>query len=113
MKKQIVILILLFIAQSATAENLKWEFKIELSKENYLLHENIWLDVTITNISADTLVSAQRIVEKGLGFNFVVTDSLGNKIENLVYYSGASYTPKAYLVAPGEEIYRCYNLGHS
>ena len=67
MKKLIVILLLLIIAQSATTEEPQWEFKIELSKENYLLEENIWLDVTITNISKDTLVSAQRIVEKGLG----------------------------------------------
>lgn len=112
MKKQIIIIILLLITKSAFSEIPKWEFKIELSKENYLLEENIWLDVTITNITTDTLVSARRITSRGLGFTFIVADSLGNNVDYTGSYSTASYSPKVYLVAPGEELYRCYNLGH-
>lgn len=110
MRRFLIITLLVLSAQSVFSNDRPWEFKIELSKKNYLLGENIWLDVTITNISPDTQISAAIIAEKGPGFTFVVRDSLGESVDFTGYYSSAVYHPDVYLIEPGRELYRCFNL---
>lgn len=110
MNKYIIFIILFITTLSVIADDQQWEFKIELSKQNYLLNENIWLDVTITNITPDTLKSACIINSRGCGFKYIVKDSLGNNIDYTGPYTGARYNPEAYLIEPGEQIYRCFNL---
>ena len=88
----------------------KWELKIELSKEKYFLFEPIWLDVTITNISSDTLKSDCIIAPNHLGFNFIIKDSLGNKLEYTGPVSCYTTSNKTHIVGPNEQVYRCFKI---
>jgi len=53
----VVAAILAAIALSTNpyAQGKQWGLQIDLAKEKYILHETIWLDVTLTNVTTDTL----------------------------------------------------------
>ncbi len=112
MKKYIIILILLSISQSVIAENSNYKFKIELSKQKYLLMEPIWLDVTLTNISPDTIRMPSICLEcQDSSLTFELLDDSGKSYK----YSGdvwsiAYSSTNGYLYGHNEGIFKCFNL---
>ena len=87
-----------------------WDVRIELVKDRYILHEPIWLDVTLTNVAADT----QRT--HGLGqpnhrrFYIILKDSSGKQMK----YNGAHVlfvnAPGRLLLRPGQQDFGSFNL---
>lgn len=110
MKNIIFFIICILSTQILSAQEKKWEFKIELDKQEYLLEENIWLDVSITNISEDTLFSIDYIPSSGCGFDFIVQNSLGQEVLYSGTYTNAAFKPRTYPILPGQQIYACFNL---
>lgn len=110
MKYVFGLFILLLIPTFVSADGTLWEFKLSLDKETYLLEEDIWLDIYITNISDDTLKSAGVIKQKGGGFLFSASDCSDNPIDYTGNYQGVRLFPKTYLIPPGDYLYACYNL---
>jgi hypothetical protein len=51
----IFLLLLVTVPLGATTDDQQLQLKIGLSKTTFLLNEPIWLDATLTNVSADTV----------------------------------------------------------
>jgi len=54
---------------STHASDNNWDIKIELSKQEYVLHEPVLLDVTLTNNTSDTLRTHGLIVPNHYHFH--------------------------------------------
>jgi hypothetical protein len=89
----LVVFLLVSVSHGTTGDNRKLQLEIGLSKETYLLNEPIWLDVTLTNVSADTLriVPLDPPCQGGVGIE--LRDSL-----------------KGFILNPGELCYDCFDL---
>jgi hypothetical protein len=105
----IFLLLLVTVTNGTTGDNQKWQLKIGLSKQTYLVREPIWLDAVATNISSDTVRSW------GLGppciasFHVEVRDSLGKVLP----YTGVMWDyvrGDGFLMDPNEQYYGCYDL---
>ncbi len=87
-----------------------WNFEIKLSKQSYILHEKIWLDATITNITSESIRTNGIVAPNHLGFIIEIKDNSGNIIE----YTGPVWSfasgPGTYLIKSGEYQYKCFDL---
>lgn len=102
-------LLMLLISSVSLAESQKLQLEIVLSKKTYLLNEPIWLDVTLTNVSGDTMriVPLDPPCQGGVGIE--LRDSLGNEMP----YTGPSILlapRKGFILDPGEPYYDCFDL---
>ncbi|MFH2049639.1 MAG: hypothetical protein ABIJ12_09350 [bacterium] len=91
----------------ADEQNLSLEIKLE--KESYLSHEPIWLDITLKNISCDT-ISTTRLSPPNQGG---VGIELKNSEGILMSYTGPDILlgPRERIVLDsGEEYYDCFDL---
>jgi hypothetical protein len=88
----------------------KWKIEIELEKENYVLYENIVLDISITNRTDDTLATYGLLAPNHRQF----TIELKNESGNLVEYSGPKIlmasTPPDLKIEPNGQDYGSFNL---
>lgn len=105
----IFLLLLVTVPRGTTGDNQRWQLEIGLSKETYLLNEPIWLDVTLTNVSGDTMriVPLDPPCQGGVGIE--LRDSLGNEMP----YTGPSILlapRKGFILDPGEQYYDCFDL---
>ncbi len=74
--------LIMIVPQIVFAEENNWELKIKLDKQEYLLHEKIWLDATITNISSDSLST------NGFVFPSQFVVELKDESGNILKYTG-------------------------
>ena len=110
--KLIYLFILIFISINPTifANDPNWEFKIELDKEEYLLGENIWLDVTITNVSEEVQLNKSIICLSGYGFKFSVINSDKKKLQYMGSYTAIWDSEYPTLIEPEGKIRKLINL---
>lgn len=107
----VLLLTILLSFSSVHSSDNKWGIKIELSKPDYVLYEPIWLDVTLTNVTSDTLRTYGLRWPNQYLFQIELTNSEGKQME----YTG----PEMMLVLldagnllfdSGEQDYDCVNL---
>ena len=106
----LVMFLLFAAAHVTTGDERQLQLEIGLSKTTFLLNEPIWLDVTLTNVSQDTV----RI------FGFwppAQGDRFGIEIKNrkgeILPHTGPRYNvlrSKGWIVEPEEQYYGCFNL---
>ena len=113
MIKYAYILYLLIVTMplsSLHAEERVWGLEVNLTKHTYILHEPIWLDVTLTNNSSDTMRTHGLDAPNYRGFGIEVRDVNGD----LLRYTGAMYTftggPGRLLLKSGEQDADSFNL---
>ncbi len=103
-----IILMCLTIYTSSTAQD--WGLEINLEKQNYILHEEIWLDVTITNITNNSIRTNGIVAPNHFGFEIEIQDSSGK----LLSYSGPNWDVTAgegsIFLEPNQQEYECFNL---
>jgi len=99
---------LLLPTVAETKNNQRWVLEIGLSKEKYLLREPVWMDVTLTNVSQDTLRSWLGPPCFGM-FHIHVKDSLGKELPYTGVMLDGVWT-EGFLMAAGEQLYDCLNL---
>ncbi|MEW5994522.1 MAG: hypothetical protein AB1744_09015 [Candidatus Zixiibacteriota bacterium] len=105
----IFLLLLMTVPRGTTADDQQLKLEIGLSKGTYLLREPIWLDVTLTNISGDTIriVPLDPPCQGGVGIE--LRDSLGNEMP----YTGPSIllAPReGFILDPEEQYYDCFDI---
>jgi hypothetical protein len=111
-KRRIILIVLLLmqlIPNVSLAADQRLQLEISLSKEIYILREPIWLDVTLTNITADTIRIIRLDPPCQGGVGIVLRDSIGREIP----YTGPSIMlgpRKDFILDPGEQYYDCFNL---
>ena len=110
---KLLILCLIFVISLCSniySDENEWDLEIELAKQDFVLHERIWLDVTLTNTTSDTLRTHGLALPNHRQFTIELRDNNGNLIE----YTGIKYSiasaPGRLLFEAGEQDYGCFNL---
>ena len=110
MKRIIILTVGLFLLSNIPAIGQDWDLGIELSKETFISHEMIWLDVTLTNVSADSIRTNGVAIPHHFGFEIDIKDSDGKILE----HTGAMWSfgsgPGNFLIASGANQYDCFDL---
>ncbi len=97
-------------SSSLHASENDWGIEIELSKQTYILHEPILLDVTLTNLTSDTLRTYGLDTPNHLDYWIELRDGTGALIEHTgVDFEIADYSGRLLLEA-GEQYYGCANV---
>ncbi|MFX1537680.1 MAG: hypothetical protein ACFFDI_26075 [Promethearchaeota archaeon] len=97
-----------WVCSNLKADDALLKLEINYSKDSYLLSEPIWLDLTLSNVSEDTVRIIGPCVHCG-DTRFVVVSSKGDTltyrgIEAEVAYGSGS------LLDPSEKKYNCFNF---
>lgn len=105
------ILFVTILSSSIYANDDDWIVEIELSEQTYILHQPIWLDITLTNNTSDTLrTDGLEAPNNHYQFTIEFKDVNGDAIE----YTGPMYSfasvPGRLLLEAGEQDYGCYDL---
>ncbi len=98
------------LSSSLSANENDWGLEISLSKQSYILHERIWLDVILTNISSDTLRSDGLWVPNHGGFGIAITDANGDVLEYTGPQSLLPGGPGQLLFEVGEQEFGSFDL---
>ena len=108
-KHMTLILFLFLLANTILADKQKLSLELSLDKETYLLREPVWLDVTLKNISDDT-VRIKRFGTPCHGlFNIELKDAKGS----IIPFTGGTYNMKwgpGWLSESKNQYYDCYNI---
>ncbi len=107
----LILLFVTFLSSNVYANENKWNLEIELDKQNYIFHEPIWLDITLTNITTDTLRTDGLVQPNHRQFFIEIID----EAEKLVEYTGGQYSimaslPGELLIDAGEQDYGTFDL---
>ncbi len=98
------------ISSNTCANENKWNLEIKLDKQNYISHEPIWLDITLSNITPDTIRTHGLLYPNHREFFIELRDSNGEPVE----YTGAQYSlaqhPGNLFLGPGEKEYGSFDL---
>ncbi|MGB2698553.1 MAG: hypothetical protein WBD28_11950 [Candidatus Zixiibacteriota bacterium] len=101
----ITIIILTTVHLQANTKKLKLE--TDLSKEMYVVSEPIWLDITLTNISQDTVRTFGPCIPCG----DTKLQIINEKGDTLPYVGvKADFAGSGHLMQSGEQIYNCHNI---
>jgi len=86
--------------------------EIELEKQAYILHEPIWLDVTLTNITSDTLRTHSIVFTSPNhgSFQIEIRDNNGNLLEYTGPMDAIANVPGNLLLDAGEQDFGSINL---
>jgi len=111
--KNTIILLFVFMAMLSSSiysnEN-KWDLEVELDKQDYLLYEPIWLDITLINATSDTLRTHGLRAPNHDQFIIELRDNTGK----LVKYTGGHFfiqsSPGRLLLGPDDQDYSSFNL---
>lgn len=110
-KRYLFVCILSLFPLCANSQEQKWELAIELEKQDYLVYEDIWLDLTLTNITSDSIRTVGIGAPNHRGFYVVVKDDSGTELE----YTGPMIlfgNSPGRLIMAGDYEYRSFNLPH-
>jgi hypothetical protein len=106
----LVVFLLVSATYGATGNDQQLKLEIELSKMIFLVGEPIWLDVTLTNVSTDTVrILGLCLPCRDGSFDIEIEDGDGN----VMTYSGpvnVMTSRKGWLIEPNEQYYNCFNL---
>ncbi len=116
MKTQSIYLCILFLlfasilSSSLSANENDWGLEIQLSKQTYMSHEPVLLDVVLTNITSDTLRTYGLDTPNHLDYWIHLRDGTGELLEHTgVHFEIADY-PGRLLLEAGEQYYGCVNV---
>ena len=105
-----VLLSLVSVSPSVADEDQEWQLEIGLSKTTYLLREPIWLDLTLTNISSDTVRTVGLFPPSEGPVKIELWDSMGNEMP-FVGPVHEFFGPRSgFVLDTNEQYYYCYNL---
>ena len=94
---------------SVVAENQKLSLEINLDKNTFLLQEAIWLDITLKNISNDT-VSIEQFGPPCHGLFYIeLEDVNGSSMPYTGMINDMRWGP-GWLANPNEQYYNCYDI---
>jgi hypothetical protein len=99
---------LVLICLNLKADNTPLKLEVGLSKEMYVVSEPIWLDITLTNISQDTVRTIGLCIPCG-GTKLILLNEKGDALS----YRGIQADMargSGYVMQPGEQKYECDNL---
>lgn len=101
---------LLALASSLHAQEHRWGIEASLAKNQYVQHEPIWLDITLTNVTSDTQRTDGLEYPNHRQFLVDVKDSAGHSLK----YTGGMFdfasAPGALLLEPGQTDYGSFGL---
>lgn len=104
------LLVILLLCSSVYSSDNKWDVRIESSKQVYMLHEPIVLDVTVTNSTSDTLRTHGLMQPNNSELSVFLKDGNGKQVE----YSGPRFLqtsePGRLLLEPNDHDYNCFNI---
>lgn len=100
----------LVVSDCYSNDHKKWDLEIGLTKSTYVIFEPIGLDVTLTNVTSDTLRTNGPVEPNQGRFIVDVKDSEGNTLEYAGPKSSRGSMSGALLLEPDEEDYRSFNL---
>ena len=106
----LVLIVVAAIIPSACAEGGNWRVEAELAKTSFVSLEPIWLDITLTNISADTQRTDGLNGPNHRRFYLFLFDSHGDSVEYTgpqINYAGG---PGRLLLEPGEQDFGSFDL---
>lgn len=105
----LTLLTTLLLLSTVNSSDGKWDIKIELSKQKYLLHEPVVLDVTLTNNTSDTLRAHSLFPPNHYKFYIFLADSDGKEMKYTGIQANVVWGPGELLLA-GEQDYACFNV---
>jgi hypothetical protein len=105
----LLIFMVVFASSIYSSEN-DWGVEIELDKKSYVLHEPIWLDVTITNNTSDTLRTHGLSAPNHYGFTIDIYDEEGGRVKYTGSVGSSVGGPGQLLCRAGEQSYNSYEL---
>lgn len=104
------VLVVMALSSNADSQQNNWDLDIELSNNRYVLHEPVWLDITLTNIGADTQRTHGLTAPNHRQFYIELKDSLGKPLE----YNGPLYLiapgPGGLVLAPGQQDFGSFDV---
>ncbi|RKX27280.1 MAG: hypothetical protein DRP47_06790 [Candidatus Zixiibacteriota bacterium] len=107
------LLLSILVSTTTAGSNPKLKLEIELSKEVFLEREPIWLDITLINVSSDTMRAGGLFppCQSPGPFSVELKDGRGEhmKYTGLLYNMGPAKGP-GLLLHPKEQLYGCYDL---
>jgi hypothetical protein len=109
----LVILLLLSVARGAIADDQELKLEIGLSKSTFLVAEPIWLDVTLANVSTDTVrITWMSPSHRNGWFDIELKDGQGNVMpyEGRVALMASSSGPDGWVLHAQEKYYECFDL---
>jgi len=105
----ILILFTAFGSKASSEEN-TWHVAIELPGTTFISLEPIWLDITLTNVSADTQRTAGLDGPNHRGFGIFLYDSRGDSVRHTGPQINFGGGPGRLLLEPGEQDYGSFDL---
>ena len=106
----VIILCLIAVSPCAYAQGNQWKVEATLAKNQFVLFEPIWLDITLTNTATDSRITHGLIAPNHLQFFIELKDNLGNPM----VYSGPQILfgsgPGHLRLETGEQDYASFNL---
>ncbi len=105
----LLVFIVIFFSGVNSSEN-KWKLEIKLDKQNYISHEPIWLDITLTNITSDTLRTHGLVSPNCRKFFIELIDEAGKLVEYTGAVNSMVTLPGKLLLNAGEQDYRSFDL---
>ncbi|MEW6413097.1 MAG: hypothetical protein AB1483_11620 [Candidatus Zixiibacteriota bacterium] len=110
-RKSLILLLATLLSFSTTyASDNKWEIEIALDKQEYVLYEPVWLDVTLTNIALDTIRTYGVSAPNHRQFHILLTDSDGKQMKHTGLKFSFAGGPGDLLLDAGESDYDSFNL---
>lgn len=106
-------LLLLFVtilSSGLYANDDKWLVEIELSEDIFVLHQQIWLDVTLTNNTSDTVRTSGLIEPNHRQFFIELRDINGNLMKHTGPIFHVVPGPGRLLLEAGEQDYGSFNI---
>ncbi len=103
-------LFIILLSSNIYPNDNKWNIDIKLSKQDYMLHEPIWLDILLTNNTS----SAQRThgLEQPNHRQFYINlkDDIGKLIKHTGWNFSIMPTPGNLVLEPGEQEFGSFDL---
>lgn len=99
---------LVVLCLNLKADDTPLKLEISLSKENYFVSEPIWLDITLTNVSEDTVRILGPCVHCG-DTRFLVVNSKGDTLAYMGIEAEVVYD-SGHLLHSAEQKYNCFNF---
>jgi hypothetical protein len=94
----------------ASPEGDNWRVEVELAKTSFISLEPIWLDITLTNASADTQRTDGLEGPNHRRFYIFLFDSHGDSVEYTGVQINYAVGPGRLLLEPGEQDYGSFDL---
>lgn len=105
----VAILCLIALSSCAYAQENRWDIEATLAKDQFVRYEPIWIDIRLTNVTADTLRTHGLNLPNCREFKVELKDSTGQSLKQR-WESLVVPAPGRLLLEPGQEDYGSFDL---